>query len=239
MALYMTQRYPHLKVWVNDAYAPLVTFWQVLRDDGEELQAHLLDLKGRYSTPDRARVLFAEAKEYLNSSSWTSEKKITPFERAVSFYILNKCSFSGLTESSSFSNQASQSNFSARGIEKLQEYSQLIKDWTITNYDYTSLMDDTSDTLVYLDPPYDIKDNLYGKKGNMHKGFDHDQFGIKCNSFKSPMMVSYNSSNPILERFRDWNAVEYDHTYTMRSVGNYMKDQQERKELLLFNYELP
>lgn len=239
MALYMTQRYPHLKVWVNDAYAPLVTFWQVLRDDGEELQAHLLDLKGRYPTPDRARVLFAEAKEYLNSSSWTSERKITPFDRAVSFYILNKCSFSGLTESSSFSNQASQSNFSVRGIEKLSEYSQLIKDWTITDYDYTKLMTDTPDTLVYLDPPYDIKDNLYGKKGNMHKGFDHDGFANSCNSFNSPMMLSYNSSNPILERFRDWNAVEYDHTYTMRSVGNYMKDQQERKELLLFNYELP
>ena len=29
---------------------------------------------------------------------------------------------------------------------------------------------------VYLDPPYDIKTNLYGKKGNMHRGFDHDKF---------------------------------------------------------------
>ena len=34
-------------------------------------------------------------------------------------YIVNKCSFSGLTESSSFSSQASRSNFSLRGIEKL------------------------------------------------------------------------------------------------------------------------
>ena len=25
---------------------------------------------------------------------------------------------------------------------------------------------------IYLDPPYDIKDNLYGKKGDMHKGFE-------------------------------------------------------------------
>ena len=28
-----------------------------------------------------------------------------------------------------------------------------------------------------------------------------------------------------------------DSTYTMRSVGEYMKDQQGRKELLVFNYE--
>ena len=51
-------------------------------------------------------------------------------------------------------------------------------------------------------------------------------------------MVSYNSSHLIKERFVDWDAQEYDHTYTMRSVGEYMKDQQERKELLLLNYDV-
>ena len=37
-------------------------------------------------------------------------------------------------------------------------------------------MTDEKDIFVYLDPPYDIKSNLYGKKGNMHRGFDHDKF---------------------------------------------------------------
>ena len=48
-------------------------------------------------------------------------------DRAVCFYIINKCSFSGLTESSSFSEQASDANFSMRGIDKLPVYSKLIK----------------------------------------------------------------------------------------------------------------
>ena len=47
------------------------------------------------------------------------------------------------------------------------------------------------------------------------------------------MMVSYNSDQLILERFNGWAAAEYDLTYTMRSVGKYMKDQKSRKELLL------
>ncbi len=51
-------------------------------------------------------------------------------------------------------------------------------------------------------------------------------------------MISYNSSNLVKSRFDDWNPQEYNHTYTMRSVGDYMKDQQERKELLLLNYEI-
>ena len=44
-------------------------------------------------------------------------------------------------------------------------------------------------------------------------------------------MVSYNSSNLIKSRFIDWKPYEYDHTYTMRSVGEYMQEQQSRKEL--------
>ena len=156
--------------------------------------------------------------------------------RAVSFYIVNKCSFSGLSESSSFSKQASDSNFSVRGIEKLPYYQQLISKWQITNLSYEQLLTDEKDIFVYLDPPYDIKTNLYGKKGNMHRGFDHDRFFYDCDKFKCDQMVSYNSSNLIKSRFIDWKPYEYDHTYTMRSVGEYMQDQQSRKELLLLNY---
>jgi DNA adenine methylase len=51
------------------------------------------------------------------------------------------------------------------------------------------------------------------------------------------MLVSYNSSNLNKRRFADWNAAEYDHTYTMRSTGDYIKEQKKRKELVLTNYE--
>ena len=53
---------------------------------------------------------------------------------------------------------------------------------------------------------------------------------------KVNIMISYNSDQLIKERFNNWTAAEFDLTYTMRSVGEYMKDQQQRKELLLLNY---
>ena len=91
---------------------------------------------------------------------------------------------------------------------------------------------------MYLDPPYDIKDNLYGRKGSMHKGFDHDKFAKDCDKYSIPMMVSYNSDQLVKDRFKGWNAAEFDLTYTMRSVGEYMRDQKGRKELLLMNYDI-
>ena len=233
VAIHITKKYPHLDIWVNDLYEPLVNFWQQLQMFGPEMKSKLQELKSRYPDQASARGLFLESKEYLND-----ETNNDALWRAISFYIVNKCSFSGLTESSSFSKQASDSNFSMRGIEKLPEYSQLISKWRITNYSYDYLMDNEGDTFVYLDPPYDIKDNLYGKKGSMHKGFDHDRFAKDCDECFMPQLISYNSDQLVKDRFKMWRTGEFDLTYTMRSVGEYMREQKERKELLLFNYEM-
>ena len=230
VALHMTQTYPHLEIWVNDLYEPLVNFWQQLQDEADEITTRLRTFKAAYPTPEKAKELFLESKELVNDA------RASLVTRAVSFYIVNKCSFSGLTESSSFSKQASDSNFSLRGIEKLPEYSEIIQNWVITNLTYERMSCDEKDVFTYLDPPYEIKSSLYGKKGGMHKGFDHDAFAEECDRHTNHMMISYNSSQLIRDRFKEWTPSEFDHTYTMRSVGDYMKEQQERKELVLLNY---
>ena len=232
VALHISKKYPHLKITVNDLYEPLVNFWSNLQMFGVELKDQLLDYKLTHNDPDSARELFNNSKDLLGKTSESS------LDRAVAFYIVNKCSFSGLTESSSFSSQASRSNFSVRGIEKLPGYSEIISNWHINGYSYEHLMTtDVHDSIfMYLDPPYDIKDNIYGKKGAMHKGFDHDKFAEDCNKSDIPMLISYNSDQLVKDRFKDWKAAEFDLTYTMRSVGEYMREQKNRKELLLFNY---
>ena len=232
VAIHITKKYPHLQVWVNDLYEPLVNFWKTLQDDGYALYKRLQELKSRYPDRGSAKGLFLEAKELVNDDS------VSPLYRACAFYVINKCSFSGLTESSSFSAQASDSNFSMRGIEKLTGYSDIIKNWKISNLRYQELLSDDKETFLYLDPPYEIGSNLYGKKGSMHKGFDHDGFATICDRFTSPQLISYNSSQLIKDRFKEYKTGEFDLTYTMRSVGEYMREQKERKELLLFNYEI-
>ncbi len=232
VALYMTKQYPHLKIWVNDLYEPLANFWQTLQHEGNEITSRLRTFKTAYSTPEKAKELFLESKELVNDTS----ASLTT--RAVSFYIVNKCSFSGLTESSSFSKQASQSNFSIRGIDKLPEYSKLIQHWKITNQSYEDLLTDNKNVFTYFDPPYEIGVPIYGKRGEMHKYFDHDKFAADCDGQTNHQMISYNSTQVIRNRFKDWYAAEYDLTYSMRSTGDYMKNQQERKELVLTNYAI-
>ena len=232
VAIHLTKKYPTLNVWVNDLYEPLYNFWCILRDEPNDLCEVLKEYKSKHSTPELAKELFLQMKTEVG------DKENPHLQRAAAFYVVNKCSFSGLTESSSFSQQASVSNFSMRGIEKLPEYGKLITDWKITNVRYQELLTDDRFIFTYLDPPYDIGSHLYGRKGDMHKSFDHDTFATLCDRFVGPQLISYNSSQLIRERFKEYEVGEFDLTYTMRSVGEYMREQKERKELVLFNYEV-
>tara|TARA_B100000287_G_C20519240_1_gene736229 strand:- start:30 stop:905 length:876 start_codon:yes stop_codon:yes gene_type:complete len=243
VALFIAKKFPNVEIWINDLYEPLINFWKQLQWNGDLLASRLIQLKGEYPDPTEeqrkdnefkysALSLFEQSKDIINDYEYDAA------DRAVAFYVVNKCSFSGLTESSSFSRQASISNFSLRGIEKLPKYQEIIENWKITNQSYEDLLTDWRGAFLYLDPPYDIKDNLYGKKGEMHKKFDHDKFAHECDRFACDQLISYNSNQLVKDRFKGWNAGEFDLTYTMRSVGDYMMDQEKRKELLLFNYTL-
>ena len=239
MAIEMTKRYPDLPIWVNDLYKPLYLFWLALRDDGEYLYDQLVQYKGKAFPESEARQTFLDAKERVN------DEDLSYKDRAVAFYIVNKCSFSGLTENSSFSSQASHNNFTINGIDNLKYFSKLIKNWKITNLDYADLVEDClghgeiecdDNTFIYVDPPYNVKDNLYGHKGEMHKGFDHDRFADIMDDTMGNVMVSYNNHPDIVQRFLEWHQYDFAHTYTMRSTGTYMIDQTKRRELICLNY---
>ena len=65
VALYISQMYPHLDIWVNDLYEPLYNFWRELQENGDEIRSQLVQLKQRHPDPASAKVLFLESKEYL------------------------------------------------------------------------------------------------------------------------------------------------------------------------------
>lgn len=234
MAIEFTKRYPKTPILVNDLYAPLYNFWLHLRDSGYLLQVDLTELKKKaenYKDRDAShRELFEKAKEYVSKNPYG-------FESAMYFFVINKCSFSGLGESSGFSVQASDQNFSMSNIQRLYDYSGLIQNWIITNKDYRELLVDVEeDAFIFLDPPYDINSFLYGRKGNMHEGFDHVEFSKEIDKLRCNWMVTYNSDEIIKEYFSKYPQIEWGLTYTMRSTGDYRKTQRDRKELVITNY---
>jgi DNA adenine methylase len=237
MAIEFTRKYPNTPVWVNDKYYNLYCFWKILQESPERLMEQLLSVKSTANNPSTARKLFLDSKERL-VLPMTSE-----FDIAWRWWVCNKCSFSGLGESSGFSEQASVSNFSEKNIRALVSYGKHIKNWKITNLDYSDLLTNDPSVLVYLDPPYarvgkDGKSFLYGKNGDLHKSFDHDSFAKNILSHSSPMLISYDNNELIRSMYKNFSHKTFSLTYTLHSSKNYREDEKNRKELVLYNYDL-
>ena len=239
IAIDFTKTNPDVPVWVNDLYVPLYNFWIQLRDRGKELSERVREEKQKTldegeigKVTEKAKELFDTYKEEIDTYD--------DFEKAVAFFIMNKCSYSGLTENSTFSPTASNSNFSLVGADKLAQFSKLIENWKITNIDYAEVMRDqgSSDTFIFLDQPYDIKDFLYGKNREMHKSFDHDRFANDVYNCIHKFMITYNVNDRLMELYKNYNLKEWKLRYSMAHRGDKGTTENIKTELLVTNYSI-
>ena len=239
IAIDITKSNPDIPVWINDLYVPLYNFWLQLRDNGEALSERVeeekqntLDEGDRDKVTASAKQLFDKYKEEIDTYD--------DLEKAVAFFIMNKCSYSGLTENSTFSQTASNSNFSLVGARKLKEFSKLIQHWKITNLDYSEVMnaDGSDNTFVFLDPPYDIKDFLYGKNREMHKSFDHDLFAQNVYKCDHTFMITYNQNHKLMLLYQNYELNFWNLRYSMAHRGEKGTDDNMKTEFLITNYSI-
>jgi DNA adenine methylase len=231
-ALAFARLFPNIPIHINDKYQNLYYFWITLQSNPEQLVNILKKKKESVGDDvDKSRELFNEMKSEIGDQT-------DPFEVGWRWYAMNRMSFSGLTESGTMSTWAMRDCFSFRVIESLIIFGKIIKNWKITNLDYSELIDDDPNVFLFLDPPYDIKDSLYGKDGSMHKGFNHREFYEKVSKSGNTCMITYNSNPTLREWYSEWTQEEWDLTYTMNNqLTSYVENQKKRKELLLMNYK--
>mgnify|MGYP003120605200 FL=1 len=239
IAIDITKSNPDTPVWINDLYVPLYNFWVQLRDRGEELSERVREEKQNTLDEGDKEKVTASAKELFNKYKEEIDT-YDDFEKAVAFFIMNKCSFSGLTENSTFSQTASNSNFSLVGADKLKEFSKLIQHWKITNLDYSKVMNEegSDNTFVFLDPPYDIKDFLYGKNREMHKSFDHNYFAYEVYKCKHNFMITYNVNHRLMQLYEQYELNFWNLRYSMAHRGEKGTDDNVKQELLITNYNI-
>lgn len=232
--LMFSQNHPNVPVWVNDKYYFLFNFWVTLRDEGDRLSEHLLSILPPQGDIEGHRKQYEQSKEVL------ANEGSDDFEKAVAFYLINKTSYSGLTERGTFSpgtvNRGNSNNITPRGIGKLKEFSKVIQNWKITNLDYSEvLLGEGEEVFVFLDPPYDIKSFLYGgKEGDLHQEFSHEEFAQNVDKCKHKFMITYNVNDWIVNRYNKYQQTEWKIRYSMAHREDNMKT-----ELLIHNYDLP
>ena len=226
--IYLKQYYPQREYWINDIYQNLYYFWQ-------ECQS---DMDGLLEQVWAWRREFNEGKK-LHRYLLDNIKDFDTLKKAAAFFIFNRITFSGTTESGGFSNAAYQKRFTVSSIERVQKMSSLLSDVKITNLDYEEVITKPGkDVFLFLDPPYYSaeKSALYGKNGCFHRSFDHIRFMNTIRDCEHQWLITYDNSDYIKKLFSFANVYEWNLTYGMRNVG--AKSNQNGKELFITNYPL-
>ncbi len=226
--IYAKQRYPNKKFWVNDIYFELYKFWEMAQKDVNSLIDKIYEWREKFPVGK-------ELHQFLNKNIETFNNT----ERAAAFFIYNRITFSGPSLSGGFSEHAFTGRFTESSIQRLNKFAEVIKDSKITNLDYEEVVNAKGkNVFVFLDPPYysATKSALYGKNGNLHKGFDHERFANVMQKCSHKWLITYDDSKFIRELFSFANITTWNLTYGMRNVNE--NSDQNGKELFISNYNI-
>ncbi len=225
----LRQMYPEALFKVNDLYPELYWFWSKIQEEPATVIALVRKWKGEYSD---GKVLY----KYLIKNL----KDFTPLQKATAFFILNRLTFSGTSESGGFSKQAFEKRFTESSIVRAENLATILtENVEITNQDFSEIVNAVGEEVfIFLDPPYysATKSGLYGKNGDMHKGFDHERFANTMKNCKHKWLITYDNSEFIRGLFDFAHIYTWELTYGMRNVGDAGK--QKEKEIFISNYEL-
>lgn len=190
-----------IRVHGYDSFGPLVDFWQFLLTNPKKLAANV----------EKFRPLKKEKFYELQKIQLESKNKL---ERATMFFVLNRTSFSGSTLSGGMASGGPHNNprFTKSSIDKLRKFK--IKNLTIQQADFKKSIPRHKNALLYLDPPYLIQSKLYGKKGDLHKNFDHAGLA-RILKKRNSWILSYNNSKEIHELYSDYIILYPDWKYGM------------------------
>ncbi|MFN3427836.1 MAG: DNA adenine methylase [Candidatus Thermochlorobacter sp.] len=224
--LYLKQKFPNKKFWVNDLHFPLFKFWQMCERNVDAVVKKIYEW----------RESFQDGKE-MHTFLTRNLSTFSDLETAAAFFIINRITFSGTSESGGYSEQAFRGRFTESSIKRLKPFGNVIKGTRITNSDFQQVVEqDGENVFLFLDPPYysATKSALYGKNGNLHKRFDHVRFAETMKKCKHRWLLTYDDSPYTRELFSFANIFTWDLMYGMRNVTN--NSNQRERELFISNY---
>lgn len=228
--IYLRQKRPDLKIWINDLNPELYYFWKYAQIDSWKLAAELSMIKKERKN---GQDLFDELLG-INVAS------LTDFERAIRFFVLNRITFSGVVESGGYSRHAFEARFTDSAITRVSRLSSLLEGIKITHSDYRQLLQDGDRSVfTFLDPPYfkATRSRLYGKNGVLHTSFNHEEFAREMRRCKHSWLLTYDDSPQIRANFSFANIYAWELQYGM---NNYKQGKaQKGSELFIANYQLP
>lgn len=222
------------KFKINDLNYGLFCFWKQLRDNSDDFIKEILRIKS-HSLDGRSLHKNLITKVLDDESE---------FETAVRFFILNRITFSGLSDSGGYSQESFEKRFTMSSIERLKPLTELTQDVQITNNTYEKLIKmDGDNVFIFLDPPYfnARESKLYGKNGDLHISFNHERFAKLMKKCNHRWLITCDDSPEIRDLFdfaqiSTWE-LQYGVNNQKKTDRVKSKKAKKGKELFIYNYD--
>lgn len=242
------------KFIVGDLYSEIWAFWVGIQRDPARVESHMKEYFYSFCpTHDTVAAMEPGDEDYQalydlaieegrKFWDWTQKddtiKGMDLYQRAARFFLVNRVSFSSLSDSGSLSkNRFIQ--FNPRMFDRAHEVSKVIQRLEILNAPFQETMAGVTDkSFVFLDPPYIAQEgsSLYGKKGSTHKGFPHQELADLCKQLPCKWLMTLDDSIKARKLYDGCTIERFFIQYTMALKS--AEDALAGEELLIGNYQI-
>ena len=223
----LKQQNPNLLCRVSDLNRDVSSFWITLKNHPDILTRAIKEIKNNCK----------DGKSLYSKLATAKPQGI--LGRALRFYIMNRITYSGTVDSGGYSSESFYKRFTHSRIEGLLPLAEILKNVEVTNESYERLLfEKGKDVFIFLDPPYWKQRNfpLYGKKGDLNKFFNHEQFAINVKKCKHKWLITCDDSDLIRTLFASKDI--YITPWEMLYNGLMKKKGIKGKELFITNYTI-
>ena len=217
-----------VKVQGYDVFRPLADFWEIVLADTVATSRPHRPVGGAAILADLAEEHFPLVDSDHYKSFLPGLDSEDKWERALSFYLAIKGSYSGKIGCSTVRSRA---EFRLVGVDKLRKFHA-----PNVSFAYGSCFDTIpahENDFLYLDPPYyETVSHYYGKDGALHKAFNHEQFCETLKQHKGGFVMSYDNSDSVRNLYEGWTEFRYlTFPYQMSGTKRY-----DKTELVIVKY---
>lgn len=186
-----------------DIFQPLVTYWKWLLHVPSELATAVQ----RYTpvSPERFKELRSWMITHLQEDT---------IDVAATFFVLNRCSFSGTTLSGGYSAEAATKRFTQSSVDRIRTSD--LKRITVECSNFATTLANPITQFIFVDPPYYTPTKLYGVNG---EGQNIDHVLLRDLIIQSPdWIITYDDCPAIRQLYANFAIVEVAWAYGMNST---------------------
>ncbi len=208
--------------WINDKDLDLIAFYKIIKNvnQRELLIKKLLELK--------------VTKSIYTSFYNSKPKKI--FDRAIRYYFLNRCSFSGITKWNAYIGDPRWNIEKNQNI--IRQVGEKLKNYKITSLDFEKVIQEKSDEKVFMfiDPPY-AESRQVAAYNIAFNSDDHIRLANLLRKTTFKFLLTYDDCEFIRNLYKGFYFFDRTWTYSIANSKVHHNPRESGNELFITNFK--